>query len=244
VTGYAVRPIGRTRLALGGTAQPPASFRLVPESNIEDAVRKAYDIVAADYAALLRSSLTVKPFDRAMLVAFADLIKAGALGSVADLGCGPGHVTSFLRQQGLSVFGVDLSFQMVATAKADYPEVGFHVGSIRALALEDESLGGITAWYSIIHTPPTLLPATFGEFSRVLSDGGYVAVAFQVGNERVHIEQGYGHSVSLDAYRLDPNEVTELLDSVGLQVQARLVRQPDGSEKVPQAYLIAQKTGG
>ena len=214
------------------------------EPNIGDSVRKAYDIVATDYAALLRSALTVKPYDRAMLVAFAELIKAGSLGSVADLGCGPGHITSFLQQQGLSVFGIDLSIQMVTAAKADYPELGFYVGSIRALALEDESLGGITAWYSIIHTPPALLPATFGEFSRVLTDWGYVALAFQVGNEQVHIEQGYGHSISLDAYRMDPKAITELLASVGLQVQARLVRQPDGSEKVPQAYLIAQKTCG
>jgi SAM-dependent methyltransferase len=225
-------------------AQPPASFSAVPESNTDDAVRKAYDVVAADYAELLRSAHTRKPFDRAMLLAFADLIKAGSLGSVADLGCGPGHVTSFLQQQGLNVFGVDLSFQMVVTAKAAYPEIGFHVGSIRALALEGGSLGGITAWYSIIHTPPTLLQGVFGEFSRVLSDSGCLALAFQVGNEHVHLEQAYGHSLSLDAYRMDPNEITELLASVGLHVQARLVRRADASEKVPQAYLITRKTGG
>jgi ubiquinone/menaquinone biosynthesis C-methylase UbiE len=163
------------------------------------------------------------------------------LGSVADLGCGPGHVTAFLHEQGLNVFGVDLSSQMAAIAKRNYPALRFHVSSIRALALEDETLGGITAWYSIIHTPPAQLPATFEEFSRVLVEGGYLALAFQVGNEKVHIEQAYGHSISLDAYRLDPDEITDLLASAGFFVQARLVRPPDASEKVPQAYLIAQK---
>jgi SAM-dependent methyltransferase len=213
----------------------------VTDSTIDDSVRDAYDTVAADYSELLRTGLFAKPFDRAMLVAFAELIKTDSLGRVADLGCGPGHVTAFLHGQGLNVFGMDLSSQMVAIAKKDYPELGFEVGSMRSLALGRGTLGGITAWYSVIHSPPAQLPATFEEFSRVLVEGGYLALAFQVGNERVHIEQGYGHSVSLDAYRMDPNEITDLLASAGLVVKARLVRQPDASEKVPQAYLIAQK---
>ena len=173
---------------------------------------------------------------------FSDLIKAESLGSVADLGCGPGHVTAFLHGQGLNVFGVDLSSQMVAMATKDYSALRFQVGSIRALPLENRTLGGITAWYSIIHTPTAQLPATFEEFSRVLVEGGYLALAFQVGNEQVHLEQAYGHSVSLDAYRMDPNQISDLLASAGLIVQALLVRQPDTSEKVPQAYLLARKT--
>jgi SAM-dependent methyltransferase len=213
----------------------------VVRSTTDDSVRYAYDTVAADYSELLRTALTAKPFDRAMLVAFAELIKTMSLGRVADLGCGPGHVTAFLHGQGLDVFGVDLSSQMVDVAKSNYPELGFEVGSIRALALENGTLEGITAWYSIIHTPPAQLPAIFEEFSRILVDGGYLALAFQVGNERVHIEQGYGHSVSLDAYRLDPNETSDLLASAGLVIEARLLRQPDSSEMVPQAYLLARK---
>jgi ubiquinone/menaquinone biosynthesis C-methylase UbiE len=211
------------------------------DSTIDESVRNAYDTVAADYSELLRTALTAKPFDRAMLVAFADLIKTGSSGTVADLGCGPGHVTAFLHGQGLDVFGIDLSSQMVAIAKKDYPELRFEVGSIRALALDDGTLGGITAWYSIIHTPPARLPVAFAEFSRVLAEGGYLALAFQVGNEQIHIEQGYGHSVSLDAYRMDPDETADLLVSAGLVVKARLVREPDASETVPQAYVLAQK---
>ncbi len=210
------------------------------QSNL-DSIRTAYDSVAADYSELHRTALASKPFDRAMLSAFADLVKEAPVGRVADLGCGPGHVTAFLHDQGLDVFGVDLSPQMVVTAQSEYPELQFLEGSIHALDLEDGSLRGITAWYSIIHTPPEELPAPLSEFSRVLEDGGYAMMAFQVGNERRRIEKGYGHSISLDAYRLDPNTVTDHLESAGLLVQARLVRQPDNSEKIPQAYLLSQK---
>jgi hypothetical protein len=111
-----------------------------------------------------------------------------------------------------------------------------------ALDLEDGVLGGIVAWYSVIHTPPVELPLVFGEFHRVLAGGGHLLVAFQAGDERVHLEHAYGHAVSLDAYRLPPDQVAELLSRAGLSVQARLLREPEGPEKVPQAYLLARKS--
>jgi ubiquinone/menaquinone biosynthesis C-methylase UbiE len=227
---------------LGTFVQPPTTVADVVDSKMDDDdVRRAYDTVASDYSEVNRWALTTKPFDRAMLVAFAELINTRSLGRVADLGCGPGHVTAFLQEQGLDVFGVDLSSQMIRLAKKDHPTMPFQVGSIHALALGSGTLGGITSWYSIIHTPPGRLPETFDEFSRVLVEGGYLVLAFQVGNEQVHIERGYGHSVKLDAYRMDPNETTELLSSAGFSVQACLVRQPDGAEKVSQACLLAKK---
>jgi SAM-dependent methyltransferase len=42
---------------------------------------------------------------RSLLMLFVE----SASGRTADVGCGPGHVTAFLRAQGLDVFGVDLS---------------------------------------------------------------------------------------------------------------------------------------
>jgi SAM-dependent methyltransferase len=209
-----------------------------------DAVRAAYDAVAATYTDELRMALAGKPFDRTMLLAYAYLVKATSSGRVADLGCGPGHVTAFLEAQGLRVFGVDLSSRMLAAAKHEYPALELMEASMEALGFMDGVLGGVIAWYSIIHTPPEHLPAMFDEFSRVLVDGGYLALTFQVGNERMHIDQGYGHVVSLDAYRLDPEVIAGLLSSSSLMVEARLIRQPDESEKVQQAYLIARKSTG
>lgn len=66
---------------------------------------------------------------------------------------------------------------------------------------------------------------------------------FQVGDERVHLEQAYGHAVALDAYRMAPERVAELLRQAGLVVHARLLRQPEVPEKVEQAYLVVRKLG-
>lgn len=43
--------------------------------------------------------------------------------------------------------------------------------SYMALDLTDGVLGGIVAWYSIIHTPPARLLVVFAEFHRVLGPG-------------------------------------------------------------------------
>jgi SAM-dependent methyltransferase len=96
------------------------------------------------------------------------------------------------------------------------------------------------AWYSVIHTPPEHLPAVLAEFRRVLAPGGHALLAFQVGDFRVHLEQAYGHAVSLDAYRWDPDRIAGLLAEAGLVPRARLVREPEPPEKVPQAYVLAQ----
>jgi SAM-dependent methyltransferase len=208
------------------------------------ATRAAYDTVAVDYAELLRSELAGKPLDRAMLATFAELVQDVGDGPVADLGCGPGRVTEHLQALGLSIFGVDLSPAMVAVARRAHPGLQFHRGSMTALDLTDGLLAGIVAWYSIIHTPPERLPVVFGEFHRVLCPGGQLLLAFQVGaNDRVHLDQAYGHAVSLDTYRLSPDFIADLLGEAGFGVHVRVVREPapNGPEKSQQAYLLAAK---
>ncbi len=201
----------------------------------------AYDTVAADYAELLRAELDRKPWDHAVLDAFAALARTSGCGPVADLGCGPGRVTERLRSLGLTTFGVDLSPAMVAEARRAHPDLRFEVGSMAALDQGDNSLGGVVAWYSIIHTPPDDLPGLFAEFHRVLAPGGYALLAFQVGDARVHLQQAYGHPVVLDAYRLSPNVVSEQLTEAGLASSAQLLREPDETEKTQQAFLLARK---
>ena len=203
------------------------------------ATRTAYDTVAADYADLLDGLLDRSPHDRAVLALFTELVQAAGGGAVADLGCGPGRVTDHLHRQGLDVFGIDLSPAMVRVAQERYPHLRFAVGSLTRLDLPDASLAGALAWYSVIHTPPADLPAVFAELHRVLAPDALLLLAFQVGDERVHLHHAYGHDLSLDADRLDPDRVVALLAEHGLHLRALHVRQPEGAERNEQAYLLA-----
>ena len=162
------------------------------EDDFLGTTRASYDAVAGDYAERTRGELAARPLDRAMLAGFAELVRAAGAGPVADVGCGTGRVTAHLNGLGLAVFGIDLSPGMIAAARQAHPGLRFEVGSMLALDLPDGVLGGVLAWCSTIHIPQMRLPEVFAEFQRVLAPGGYVQLAFQAGDETLHLTEAGG----------------------------------------------------
>lgn len=203
--------------------------------------RAAYDTVAVSYAELVRTSLAETPMDRAVLGVFTEQVRTGGGGPVGDLGCGPGRLTVDLHRSGLDAFGIDLSPGMIEVARARHPDLRFEVGSLEALALPDGGLAGALVWYSLIHVPPGRQPAVFAELARVLRPGAPLLTAFQAAaDEPVHHRQGYGHDISLRAWRLDPDRVARQLTEAGLDVRVRVLREPETQyERSPQAHLLA-----
>lgn len=207
-----------------------------------DDTRTSYDTVTASYADLLRDELTRQPYGRAVLALFAELVRTGGGGPVADVGCGPGRVTAHLCGLGVEIFGIDLSPAMVEVALRDHPDLRFEVGSMTDLALADSSLAGLLAWYSLIHVPDDVVPAVLADFRRVLRPGGVLMLAFQIGDERRLKTVGYGgHPMSVHVHLRPPDRVAALLRGAGFDVQARLIREPDTTAGVPQAYVIARR---
>lgn len=218
--------------------------RIVAEPRYLTDTRAGYDAIAADYAQTFAAELDHRPLDRAMLVAFAEIVRDRG-GPVAEVGSGPGRVTAYLHGLGVPVFGVDLSPVMVAMARRTYPGLRFEQGSMTDLDLDDGTLGGLAAWYSLIHIPPERHPDVLAEFHRVLAPGAHLLLAFQVGDAPLHVDDAFGHAVNLDFHRLDPDRVTERLTAAGFLVRAKLVREADPgqkSAKVPQAFLLARKS--
>ncbi|WP_182883737.1 class I SAM-dependent methyltransferase [Microbispora sp. H10949] len=207
--------------------------------------RAAYDAMAGDYVDFARHSLAGKPFERAMLATYAELVRTSDLpGPVVEAGCGTGRITAHLHALGLDVSGVDLSPGMIAVARQEHPHIRFEEGRLAALDIADESLSGVVAWYSIIHTPPEDHPAVLAEFHRVLAPGGHLLLAFQVGqvgDEPFHLAEAFGHQVGLDFHRVSPDHLTRLLADAGIPVIARLLCERGESERTPQAYLVARK---
>lgn len=200
--------------------------------------RVSYDVVARDYAELMPARFAADPVRRALVAAFAEQVRADG-GPIADLGCGPGHVTAHLDSLGVSAFGIDISPRMVDIARRTYPGLRFEIGSFTELHIGDGDLGGVLAWWSICHTPPDVLPSVFDDFHRILSTGGHVLVGFHVGDEHLRPERGYGHPVCYSKYLLRPEYVTDLLRGAGFAVTARLLT---NGRKWPQACLLARKS--
>ncbi|TDU90063.1 methyltransferase family protein [Kribbella voronezhensis] len=192
-----------------------------------DGVRVSYDTVAADYAKLVVSG---GPSEVPLLTYFGSLVGAG--GEVLDVGCGPGRVTALLRSLGLSAFGIDLSPGMVEVARRDFPGVRFEVGSMTALDLPDDKLGGIVSWWSTVHLPADELATAFAEFHRVLRPGGQLLVGFHVGTGSTHKTSGYGgHPMSLDVYRRTPDELSAVGTAAGFTVHSSFVTALDSERQ-------------
>ena len=213
------------------------------------ATRASYDSLSPYYAEWIRGELGTRPLDRGLLAGFAELVLASGNPSVADIGCGPGRVTPHLAGLGLAATGIDLSPGMIAVARKEHPDLRFEVGSMLDLDLPTASLGGVLAWYSIIHVPDESLPRVFREFFRVLAPGGYVLTAFQVGDEVVHHSRSRaaGLDLSLDFHHRHPDQVADLMRQAGFDVRARIVREADKdgdySEDTPQGFVLARKPG-
>ncbi|WP_431953846.1 class I SAM-dependent DNA methyltransferase [Nocardia lijiangensis] len=204
-----------------------------------DTTRTAYDDVAEVYLDLVRGHLATKPFDRAVLGAFAELVRANGSGPVADIGCGPGRIAAHLASLDLPAFGMDLSPRMIELARNEFPGLRFEVGSMEELTIEDGALSGLVAWYSIIHLPPQRVPRVLREFHRVLRNGGHALLAFQTADATDTV-LAFDHKVTR-AYCWSPERLAELLCEAGFTVIARMVCAREPEERFDSGYLMVSK---
>ena len=220
-------------------------MRAVTEPEHVRTTRAGYDAIAEQYAQRFAHELERAPLDRAVMAAFAELVRRDhEAPEVLDAGSGPGEVTAHLRQLGLSVRGIDLSPAMVALARREHPAIEFRVGEMSALDVPDASLAGVVAWYSLIHVPGAGRPDVLAEFHRVLAPGGLLLLGFQIGDHTQHHDEAFGHRVALDFHRLAPDAIVALLHDAGFELVARTEKAPEPDSRaspIAQGTLLARR---
>jgi SAM-dependent methyltransferase len=202
----------------------------------------SYDAVVDEYVRLIFHELEHKPFDRGLLDRFASSIRSN--GTVADIGCGPGHVGRYLHERGVRICGVDLSAGMVESARSLNPGIELMRGDMRALPVADGTWAGIVAFYSIIHIPRDQVLGTLKEFVRVLEPGAPLLLAFHIGDQIVHLDEWWEQKVCLDFYFFQPAEMQGWLVAAGFEIDEVLEREPyaeDVEHQSRRCYISARK---
>jgi len=203
--------------------------------------RTSYDAVADDYTARIAAELQHKPFDRLLLDQFAEQVRD--LGWVADIGCGPGHVARYLHDRGVRVVGIDLSSRMIECARKLHPTIEFQQADMEALPVASGTWAGMVAFYSLIHIPRDRMVATLRELRRVLQSRGWLLLAFHIGAEVVHLDEWWGHRVSVDFVFFRSDEVEGYLTAAGFDVERSTERDPYPPEVEHQSrrgYILAR----
>lgn len=208
-----------------------------------NSVRAAYDIASEAYARKFTTELDYKPLDREWLKEFANTVDAKR--PVLDIGCGPGHATAHLTSLGLMAAGIDLSPKMVELAARTFPQARFEVGDFFSLHHETSSIGGVLAFYCIVHLKLEQLAAVFAEMHRVLTSGGLLLLSFHVGTEVIRAERFLDTSAVLDFSFFDPAQVEAALRTVGFEPINVRIRPPyDTEHPSHRCYIFAHKPKG
>lgn len=205
-------------------------------------IRQDYDDVAELYDEMVRrGDVVTDSLCAAMVDAFAGLVRAsGPTNPVVDAGCGPGQWTDHLDRAGIETHGVDLSPAMIAIARRRRSDLSFEVGSMLDLQASDRSVAGVLASFSLIHTPPDIVPDVLDEFARVIEPGGPLLIGVQITDDAG--AEGwipYDHRAS-PAYLWSLDALAELLREHSFSELGRMRISAPAPGKPHAGYLLAR----
>ncbi|MEO6469638.1 MAG: class I SAM-dependent methyltransferase [Acidimicrobiia bacterium] len=194
-------------------------------------VREAYGARAAEYINRLGTIDAASEHDREYLLAWARAVD----GRIIDVGCGPGQWTNFLHENGVDIEGVDPVAEFINDAQQRYPRPDYRIGRADRLGVDDASLGGLLAWFSLIHHEPDQIDEVLTEFARCVRPGGGLTIGFFESAELA----AFDHAV-MTAYSWPVGALSSRIEEAGFVIVD--VHTRTDPETRPQGAIIAQRT--
>ena len=184
------------------------TYRVLPRlAGMVDEVSRAYSRRVAEYIELLGSMTAVHHSDLQLISTWAGGVKAKSLTLVVARATGP-----ISSPNTISMLAAWMQCpSSIAHARDTFSElIYFTLGTIESLDAVTDSVGGVLAWYSLIHHEPKVMGAPLLEICRALKPGEHVVVGFL---ESTALEE-YAHAVT-PAWRWPADLLSAELNAAG-----------------------------
>lgn len=211
-------------------------------------VRETYDELAANYEEVERFLMWQRPVELGLLFAFSRML-SGQLGTVGDVGCGPGYATQYLAQLDVAMVGVDLSPKMIEQARHNYPGGNFSVGNIESLEVADAAWAGAVALGTMWHHDVTDRRIALLELARVIRPGGVLLHSWLESapgrrSDSTHrLSCWLDRDVSLDLHFVSAKTAMREAAAAGFEVLSVTLRQPILPHELParRGFMLAKR---
>jgi ubiquinone/menaquinone biosynthesis C-methylase UbiE len=199
-------------------------------------LRSTYDQVATKYESRFLGELDGKPRDRDLLARIAESVGD----PVVEIGCGPGQIGAFVRARGRYVVGLDLSVEMARLALRRLDAA--LTADMRSLPFASGRVGGLLAFYSIIHLPRTEVSIALEEFHRVLRPGGRILLSAHQGEGQIDRDDFLEEHAPFVATLFELDELISAATAVGFDVTLAERRPPYETESgTVRLYIEAER---
>ncbi len=200
-------------------------------------VIELYNKIAKKYTEVFFEDFSDKEF----IDKFLNLLPKRA--NILDVACGPGNFTKYMMTRGYSVEGIDLSEEMIKTAKKMVPNGRFKIMDMRRLEYSDHVFDGVFAAYCLIHVPSEEISATISEFYRILKKDGLLFIAVHEGVGENFIDEPLQEGEKIFVKFFTESEIKSFLEDAGFSILSLTKREPISKEEfsVNKLFIIAQK---
>jgi SAM-dependent methyltransferase len=162
--------------------------------------------------------------------------------SILDLGCGTGRpIAEYLLARGHRVTGVDQAAQLLASARARFPEATWIESRLEDYTIPD-GYAAIVCWDTLFHLERSVHAQLLARMARSLAPGGRMMITVGGSEHPAFTDTMFGETFFYDSH--SPDRVIAILGELGFEpVIAEFMNEPtSGRDKGRYAIVGERRT--